>query len=72
LERVYIYIEKEIVKNFSSDSIIDEFKNLKERRTIFCICVISFVGTFILNYIFIFIFIFIVSMVIIKYINLEF
>jgi len=43
LERIYIYIEKEIIENFSFDSIIDEFKDLKERITILCICVISFV-----------------------------
>jgi len=30
-----IYIEKEIVEIFSSDSIIDEFMDLKERREIF-------------------------------------
>jgi len=30
-----IYIEKETFENFSSDSIINKFRNLKERRTIF-------------------------------------
>jgi len=42
LERIYIYIEKEIVKIFSFDSIIDEFKDLKERRTIIYIYVCDF------------------------------
>jgi len=72
LEHVYIYIEKQIVKKFSFDLIIDELKNLKERMTILCICVISCVGTVILNYLFTFIFIFIILLTIIKYINFEF
>jgi len=40
LEYVYIYIEKEIVENFSFNSIIDEFKDGKELMTILCKCVI--------------------------------
>ena len=35
LEHVYLYIEKEIVENFSFDSIMDEFKNLKNERQSF-------------------------------------
>jgi len=35
LEHVYLYIEKEIVKNFSFDSIMDEFKNLKNKGQFF-------------------------------------
>jgi len=35
VDNMIIYIEKEIVENFSSDSIIDELRDLKERRTIF-------------------------------------
>jgi len=34
-DNMIIYIEKEIAENFSFDSIINEFKDLKERRTIF-------------------------------------
>jgi len=33
-----IYIEKEIAENFSYDSIIDEFKNMKEGKIIFYMC----------------------------------
>jgi len=67
LERVHIYIEKEIFENFSSNSIIDEFKNMKEQKTILYICVISlisFVVIIVQNYAFIFI----VLVTIIKYI----
>jgi len=35
VDNMIIYIEKEIAENFSSDSIIDEFRDLKERRAIF-------------------------------------
>jgi len=34
-DNMIIYIVKEIAENFSFDSIIDEFKDLKERRAIF-------------------------------------
>jgi len=34
-DNMIIYIEKEIAENFSSDSIIDEFRDLKKRRVIF-------------------------------------
>jgi len=34
-DNIIIYIEKEITENFSYDSIIDEFKDLKERRAMF-------------------------------------
>ena len=68
---LYLHWKKKVVENFSFDSIIDEFKDLKEWRKIFCICVISFVGTVILNYLLIFTFIFIVLVIIIKYINFE-
>jgi len=54
-DNMIIYIDKEIAENFSSDSIIDEFRDLKERRTILYICVISFLVIIILNYVFIFI-----------------
>jgi len=42
IDNMIIYIEKEITENFSYDSIIDEFRDVKERRTIFYICVIFF------------------------------
>jgi len=29
VDNLFIYIEKEIIGNFSSDPIIDEFKNIK-------------------------------------------
>jgi len=34
-DNMIIYIEKEIAKNFRSDSIIDEFMDMMERRAIF-------------------------------------
>lgn len=34
VDNTIIYIKKQIVENFSFDSIIDEFKNLKEPTTI--------------------------------------
>jgi len=39
---LFIYIEKEIVGNFSFGPIIDEFKNIKEQMTIIIISLYSY------------------------------
>jgi len=41
-DNLFIYIEKEIAGNFSSGSIIDEFKNMKEQMTIVIISLYSY------------------------------
>jgi len=41
-DNMFIFIEKEIARNFSSDSIIDEFKNMKEQMTIIMISFYSY------------------------------
>jgi len=65
LEHVYIYIEKEIVENFSFDSIMNEFKDLKKKDNPLYMCDFFYRYMVILNYFFIFI----VLTTIIKYIN---
>jgi len=62
-----IYIEKEIAKIFSSDSIIDEFKDLKQQKdNLLNMCDFFFNYRYSNLYI-----IFMVLMIIIKYINFE-
>jgi len=51
VDNIVIYIAKEIVENCSSDSIINELKNMKEQMTIIYICMISFIVRVILNYV---------------------
>jgi len=71
LEHVHIYIKKEIVENFSFDSIIDGLKDLKEPKTIFlymCDFFYSYNYTKLLNYVLTSI----ELMTIIKYINFEY
>jgi len=53
-DNMIIYI-KIITENFSSNLIIDEFKNMNEQMTIIQICAFSSVVTVILNYVLIFI-----------------
>jgi len=49
-DNMIIYIEKEIAENFTYDSIIDEFRDMKEWKAIFYICVISFLVIVKLSY----------------------
>jgi len=61
-DNLFIYIEKEIIRNFSSGPIIDEFNNIKEQMTIIIISLYSYGYTKL-------VFIIFALVTIIKYIN---